>query len=137
MSSECIFCKIVSGEAPSITVYEDAATMAFMDIFPWAKGHCLVIPREHSATIFEISEGSAAAVMSTVRKVAPALRDAVGADGLNLLQSNGAAAWQTVDHLHVHLIPRFEGDGLRPPGVASPAEPDELSSLAAGISARF
>lgn len=131
--ADCIFCAIVAGEAPSTRVYEDDSVIAILDIFPWAKGHCLVIPRRHSSTIFDIDPEGAAAVMRAAHRLAPAIRDAVGAEGMNLLQSNGRAAWQTVDHLHLHLIPRWASDSLVPPGTSSKADPDELAATAERI----
>ena len=127
---DCIFCAIVRAEAHSTRIYEDESVVAILDIFPWTRGHALVIPRNHAATIFDITPEDAAAVMGAARRLAPALRDAVGAEGLNLLQSNGSAAWQTVDHFHLHLIPRWSDDGLVTPASASKADPGELESTA-------
>jgi histidine triad (HIT) family protein len=132
-SSDCIFCRIAAGDAPATKIYEDDSVLSFMDIAPWAKGHCLVISKEHRPNIFEISEEAAEAVIKAARRLAPAIRSGLQADGLNLLQSNGKAAWQTVEHFHVHLIPRWFNDGLIPPGTSTKADPDELSELAALI----
>ncbi|MDQ4149049.1 MAG: HIT family protein [Actinomycetota bacterium] len=139
MSAEgdCIFCRIVSGEAPSTKIYEDDAVISFMDIFPWAKGHCLVVSKDHHPTIFDIPEDTLLAVFAAARRLAPAVREGVQAEGLNLLQSNGEAAWQTVPHFHLHLIPRWAGDGLRPPGVSSPADSSELAEVASRIRERL
>ncbi|HVL50142.1 MAG TPA: HIT family protein [Actinomycetota bacterium] len=128
--AECIFCKIVAGTAPGVRIYEDDSVIAILDIFPWARGHSLVIPRNHAATIWDVSSEDAEAVMRAAHRLAPALRDTVGAEGMNLLQSNGRAAWQTVDHLHLHLIPRWADDALVPPGTSSKADPDELRKTA-------
>jgi histidine triad (HIT) family protein len=128
--ADCIFCAIVRGEAPSTRVYEDEKVIAILDIFPWTRGHTLVIPRDHAATIFDIGDEDASAVINAARRLAPALRDAVGAEGLNLLQSNGAAAWQTVDHFHLHLIPRWSNDGLVTPASGSKADPEALEATA-------
>ena len=122
MADDCIFCRIAAGESPAQIVYEDDTVFAIMDIFPWAEGHTLVIPRTHAPTIWDISQDDAAAVIRAAHKLAPGLRDAVGAEGMNLLQSNGRAAWQQVDHFHLHLIPRWEGDPLVQP--VSPAAGD-------------
>lgn len=130
---DCIFCSIVRGEAPSTRVYEDESVVAILDIFPWTEGHTLVIPRNHAANIFDISPEDSASVIRAARRIAPALRDAVGAEGLNLLQSNGSAAWQTVDHFHLHLIPRWSGDGLKSPTSPGKAEPQALESTAKKI----
>ncbi|HXF69208.1 MAG TPA: HIT family protein [Thermoflexus sp.] len=111
--SSCIFCAIVARQQPAEIVYEDERTMAFMDINPANPGHTLVIPKRHAATIFEIDEEDAAAVMRTTVRVARAIRAALAPEGLNLVQSNGRAAGQEIFHLHVHVIPRWVGDGLR------------------------
>lgn len=108
---DCVFCKIRDGQIPSIRVFEDQDTIAFMDINPLNEGHCLVVPRAHAATIFEIEEADLRAAISTTRRVARALREGLGPQGLNVLQANGAAAFQSVPHLHFHLIPRWSGDG--------------------------
>jgi histidine triad (HIT) family protein len=111
--SDCIFCKIVAGEMPSYTVFEDENTMAFLDIFPVHKGHILVIPKNHAGNIFEISSEEWGQVQETVRKVAGALETSLNADGVNLMMNNREHAGQVVHHAHVHLIPRFKGDGLK------------------------
>ncbi|MER3400710.1 MAG: HIT family protein [Thermoflexus sp.] len=108
-----MFCEIVARRQPAEVVYEDERTMAFMDIHPANPGHTLVIPKRHAATIFEIDEEDAAAVMRTAVRVARAIRRALAPEGLNLVQSNGRAAGQEIFHLHVHVIPRWVGDGLR------------------------
>ena len=109
----CVFCEIVARRQPAEVVYEDERTMAFMDIHPANPGHTLVIPKRHAATIFEIDEEDAAAVMRTAVRVPRAIRRALAPEGLNLVQSNGRAAGQEIFHLHVHVIPRWVGDGLR------------------------
>lgn len=108
----CIFCKIVSGEIPSVKVYEDDRLVAFMDINPLNDGHLLVIPKAHAATVHEISQADFLAVMSAVHKLARAVKAALKPDGINLMQLNGRAANQVVPHLHVHIVPRWSGDGL-------------------------
>ncbi len=130
---DCIFCRIVTGNAPSTKVYEDEVALAFMDIYPWAKGHCLVISKEHFSNIFDISDEAIAGVAKAARRLAPAIRSGLEAEGLNLLQSNGEAAWQTVGHFHIHLIPRWRGDGLTPPGTSAPADSDVIAELASKI----
>lgn len=131
---DCIFCQIAAGDAPAHKLYEDVETVAFMDIFPWAKGHSLVIPKQHFENIFEGTEEGLTAVMKTVRIVAPALKSAVDAEGMNLFQSNGRAAWQTVDHFHIHLIPRWHNDALQPPGAPSPADESLLKEVTDRVS---
>jgi histidine triad (HIT) family protein len=115
MAEDCIFCKIVAGELPSTRIYEDDRTVAFMDIAPWTRGHALVVPREHSADIGEIHPDDLAAVAHTAQRIAERQRERLGAEGVNLLNCYGAAAWQTVFHTHVHVIPRYAGDGMTVP----------------------
>ena len=110
--SDCIFCKIIAGEIPSIKVYDDAEVLAFMDVNPINQGHCLVIPKAHAATIYDLTPAQVTAVFQTGQKIAKAIREAIKPDGLNLIQSNGRAASQVIDHFHLHLIPRFENDSL-------------------------
>src|SRR5262245_8476314 len=105
-----IFAKIASGEIPSINIYDDEHTMAFMDISPASRGHTLVICKQEFAALWSIPEETLVAVTRTLRRVALGLRDALKPDGLNVIQNNGGAAGQTVFHYHVHLIPRWEGD---------------------------
>jgi len=108
---DCVFCKIRDGAIPSTRVYEDERTLAFMDINPLNDGHCLVVTRAHAETIFDADLADLAAAIATAKRVAEALRRALAPDGLNLLQANGKAAFQSVPHFHLHLIPRFTGDG--------------------------
>jgi histidine triad (HIT) family protein len=111
MSDDCVFCKIRDGKLPSMKVYEDERTMAIMDINPLNAGHCLVIPKTHAATLWESTVEDLQAAVAAARTVAQALREAVKPDGLNVLQANGAAAFQSVPHFHFHLIPRWKDDG--------------------------
>lgn len=108
---DCVFCKIRDGQIPSLKIYEDDRTLAFMDINPLNPGHCLVVTKNHAATIFDTDVSDLQAAIVTVRKVATAVRGAMQADGLNVLQANGAAAFQSVPHFHFHVIPRFNNDG--------------------------
>jgi histidine triad (HIT) family protein len=108
---DCVFCRIRDGQIPSTRVYEDERTIAFMDINPLNDGHTLVIPRVHAATLFEADEADLQAAIATARRVARAIRETIRPDGLNLLQANGAAAFQSVPHFHFHLVPRYTGDG--------------------------
>ncbi len=109
---DCIFCKIVSNEIPSVKVYEDDRVFAFMDINPLNDGHILIIPKAHAATIYEITEADFLAVTSATHKLAAAVKKALNPDGINLMQLNGRAANQVVPHLHIHIVPRWSGDGL-------------------------
>ena len=111
MSMDCVFCKIRDGAIPSAKVYEDQRTFAIMDINPLSPGHCLVITKHHAATLFEAAEADLAAAITAAQRVGTAVRAALKADGLNMLQANGAAAFQSVPHFHLHLIPRFMNDG--------------------------
>jgi histidine triad (HIT) family protein len=127
---DCIFCKIVAGELPSTIVDEDERTISFMDISPGARGHALVIPRAHAADVHEIDPEDLAAVAVAAKRLAAKMRDNLGADGVNLLNSSGSAAWQTVFHFHMHVIPRYAGDPLRLPWVPSPGDSDEIAAAA-------
>ena len=109
---DCIFCKIVSNEIPSVKVYEDDRVFAFMDINPLNDGHILIIPKTHAATIYEITEADFLAVTSATHKLAAAVKKALNPDGINLMQLNERAANQVVPHLHIHIVPRWSGDGL-------------------------
>jgi histidine triad (HIT) family protein len=111
MSGDCVFCKIRDGQIPSMKVYEDEATLAFMDINPLNIGHCLVVTKRHAPTIWDAEVEDLQAAIATAQKVAIALVAAVKPDGLNMLQANGAAAFQSVPHFHLHLIPRWVRDG--------------------------
>ncbi len=109
---DCLFCKIVNGEIPCTKVYENEMVLSFMDISPMNDGHVLVIPKNHGSTILELPETDFLAVMSATKKVAEAVTKALNPDGINILQLNGEAANQVVPHLHVHIVPRWSGDGL-------------------------
>lgn len=126
----CIFCRIVAGELPARVVDEDERTMAFMDIAPATHGHALVIPRTHSTDLLEVSDEDLAAVAAAARRLAGRMRERLGADGVNLLNSCGAAAWQTVFHFHVHVIPRYDGDPLRLPWVPAEGEAADIEAAA-------
>lgn len=118
-----VFAKILRGELPAYKVYEDDETFAFMDIMPRGAGHCLVIPKTPSRNILDVKAKSMTAVMKTVQKLARAVVKALSADGVTIQQFNEAAGGQVVFHLHVHVIPRFEGIALKPhTGEMEPAE---------------
>ncbi len=112
MATDCIFCRIVAGAAPASIVYDDAVTLAFMDLRQISRGHVLVVPKRHVRDILELDDATGAAVMSTVALVARAVQAAFAPDGMNVIQSNGEAAGQEVFHLHMHVLPRHTGDGL-------------------------
>jgi histidine triad (HIT) family protein len=128
-----IFSKIVSGEIPSIKVYEDQHTLAFMDISPATRGHTLVICKEEFADLWSIPEQTLANVTRVVQRVAHGLRSALKPDGLNVVQNNGAASGQTVFHYHVHLIPRWEGDNAVRLWTPRQADHNQLHVLAGQI----
>ena len=127
-----IFAKILRNEIPCQKLYEDDDTLAFLDIMPRSEGHALVITKEKAQNLFDISPAGLAKLMAVVQKLAPKIRDAVGADGVLIAQFNGEAAGQTVFHLHVHIIPRKEGVALKPEG-AGMADQQMLSGTAAKI----
>ena len=130
---DCLFCRIVAGELPSAQVHEDDRVIAIMDIFPATRGHALVIPRTHTADVRDVTAHDLAAVARVAQRLAGRAYERLGADGVTVMQSNGAAAWQTVFHYHVHVIPRYEGDPLvlpwRPSG--EPATGAALDKAAA------
>jgi len=109
--SDCVFCKIRDGQIPSMKIAEDERTLAFMDINPLNPGHCLVVIKRHAATLHEADAEDLRAAVVAVKRIARAIQDGLAPDGLNVLQANGAAAFQSVPHLHFHLIPRWANDG--------------------------
>jgi histidine triad (HIT) family protein len=130
---DCLFCKIVAGEIPATIVDQDERTIAFMDINPATRGHALVIPREHSKDLHDVDPEDLAAVMQGAQRLAARVSDRLGADGVNLLNSCGSVAWQTVFHFHVHVIPRYDDDPLRLPWTPGPGDPDEIAAAAAEL----
>ncbi len=134
----CIFCKILEGSIPSTTVYEDADFKAILDVNPAARGHVIILPKNHAKNLFELSDEDASKVMVVAKKIATAVKKTYNCDGVNVLQNNGRAAGQTVFHLHVHVIPRFEGDldsiniGWRPLDT-----PSDLEAIAQEIKANL
>jgi histidine triad (HIT) family protein len=130
---DCLFCKIVAGAIPATIVAEDERTIAFMDINPATRGHALVIPRAHARDVHAIDTEDLKAVAATAQQLAARALERLGADGVNLLNSNGAAAWQTVLHFHMHVIPRYEDDPLRLPWIPSPGDMDEIAAAGAQL----
>ena len=133
--ADCIFCKIIAGELPATRVHEDERTLAFMDINPATRGHLLVIPRVHAVDLLEIDPEDLAAVSRVAQDMAHRVHDRLGADGVNLLNSCGKAAWQTVFHFHMHVIPRYADDPLSLPWIPGPGDPDEISAAGAELQA--
>jgi histidine triad (HIT) family protein len=129
-NDDCIFCKIIRGEITAQIVDEDERTVAFMDIHPATRGHALVVPRRHARGLFEIDPEDLAAVALAAQRLALRAHERLGADGVNLLNSRGQAAWQTVFHFHMHVIPRYVGDPLRLPWQPTPGDPEEIAAAA-------
>jgi histidine triad (HIT) family protein len=130
-----IFAKIIRGEAPCVKIFEDEVAIAFMDIFPQSKGHCLVVPKEPARNLLELSSDTAAEAMKRVKALAGAVEKALQPDGVTVVQFNGAPAGQTVFHIHIHVIPQWEGQALKGHGQAGQADMDELNALADRIKA--
>ncbi len=133
--SDCIFCKIVAGKIPSEKVYEDESLLAFMDIGPVQPGHVLLIPKKHYERFTELPEDLAAALGRKLPALSRAVVAAAKADGFNLFQTNGACSGQVVPHVHIHIIPRHEGDGYSFRWVAGKYAPGELQTWRAKIAA--
>jgi len=132
-AADCIFCKIVAGELPSVRVDEDERTLAFLDIAPATRGHTLVVPRAHATDLLDVAREDLAAVAATAQRVAARMGERLGAAGVNLLNSCGEAAWQTVFHFHVHVIPRYADDPLRLPWVPATGDRDEIAAAGAAL----
>lgn len=130
---DCLFCKIVAGEIPATVIAEDDRTIAFMDINPATRGHALVIPRAHARDLHDVDPEDLKAVAAAAQDVATRQRDRLGADGVNLLNSCGSAAWQTVFHFHVHVIPRYEDDPLKLPWVPAQGDMDDIAAAGAQL----
>ena len=136
--SDCIFCSIVRGEAPASLTYEDDTVVAFMDIQPISHGHMLVVPREHAELMQDVDETVAMRAFRVARRMAALARQTLGAGGVNLFVADGEVAFQDVPHFHVHVIPRYPGDGFSlsfPPSYEHPPSRAELDAVAAAIRA--
>jgi histidine triad (HIT) family protein len=131
--ADCIFCKIVAGELPATIVAEDERTVSFMDINPATRGHALVVPRRHFEDLLSVDSLDLGAVVTAARDLAVRVKQSLHADGVNLINSCGAAAWQTVFHFHVHVIPRYLGDPLKLPWIPAPADPAQIAAAAAEL----
>ena len=119
---DCIFCKIVAGEIPSTTIYEDEDFKVILDISPASKGHAVILPKNHAKNLFELPDDDAEKIFKVARKCGTAMMEVLHCDGFNVLQNNGEAAGQTVFHLHVHLIPRYDGDNVHIKWIPGPVE---------------
>lgn len=133
----CIFCKIAGGEIPSATIYEDENVRVILDIAPAAKGHAILLPKYHAANIFELPEETAAKIFAVVPKVARAIREELGCDGMNIVQNNGEAAGQTVFHLHIHFLPRWKNDTVQVTWKQGSYAEGEAAELAKRIAGRL
>jgi histidine triad (HIT) family protein len=131
---DCIFCKIVARELPATIIDEDERTIAFMDINPATRGHALVIPRAHSTDLLTVGRDDLLAVALASQRLAARVKERLRADGVNLVNSCGAVAWQSVFHFHMHVIPRYEDDPLRLPWVPAPGDPEEIAAAAQELS---
>ena len=130
MAEDCLFCGIVAGEIPGETIDSDERTVAFMDINPATRGHALVVPRAHSADLLEISDEDLEATMVAARRLARRMDEVLEPDGFNVLNACRPAAWQTVFHFHIHVVPRYDDDPLKLPWVPQEGDTDEIAALA-------
>ncbi len=126
---DCIFCKIANGQIPSKTLYEDERFRVILDLGPATRGHALILPKEHAANLYELPDDTAGAVMRLAKKMAFTIRERLRCDGLNLVQNNGAAAGQTVEHFHLHIIPRYLNDGQSINWVPGEPSQEELEAV--------
>ena len=131
MKNDCVFCAIAAGEIPCFKVYEDELALAYLDINPFSEGHTLVIPKAHTTGLLDTPEETLAALLARVKKVAAHLKSALGCDGFHVLQNNGAAAGQTVGHIHFHIVPRRNGDPIE--FANRPGDMEHLKALAARV----
>lgn len=129
MKEDCIFCKIANGQIPSKTLYEDGDFRVILDLGPATEGHALILPKAHAANLFELPEELASKALVVAQKMAIRMKEALGCDGLNLVQNNGAAAGQTVSHFHIHVIPRYENDGQNINWVPGAPSQEELEAV--------
>ncbi|MBX5470020.1 MAG: HIT family protein [Thermoleophilaceae bacterium] len=129
MADDCIFCKIIAGELPSERIDEDEDTVAFLDINPWTRGHSLVVPKRHSRNLLDIDDDDLRRTAVAAKRLAARLRERLGCDGVNLLNATEPAAWQSVFHFHLHVIPRYDDDPLQLPVRPQPIAQEELARL--------
>jgi histidine triad (HIT) family protein len=129
----CIFCKVIAGEIPGELVDSDERTVTVMDINPATRGHVVVIPREHAEDLLAVSDEDLVATMHAVRRIVNRMRETLEPAGFNILNNMGRAAWQSIFHFHVHVIPRYEDDPLQLPWLPEPADPAELAAVASEL----
>jgi histidine triad (HIT) family protein len=134
---DCLFCKIVAGEIPATVVASDERTVTFMDINPATRGHALVIPRTHARDLLEIDPDDLAAVAQAGQRYAEVAHRTLDAAGINLINSCGADAWQTVFHFHLHVIPRYQDDPLRLPWVPGPGDMEQIQATGAELKENY
>ena len=137
VKDDCIFCKIAKGEIPSATIYETSEFKVMLDVAPANKGHALIIPKEHFDNIFEIDGETAGKLFSLATVVARAIKEETDCDGMNIVQNNGEVAGQTVNHFHLHLIPRHKDDGINLTWKQNETKPEEQEALAKAIKKRI
>ncbi len=130
---DCLFCQIIAGQVPGQIIDSDERTVAFMDINPATRGHALVVPRRHAKDLREINPEDLAATVAAAQRLAGRVLERLDADGVNLLNACGAAAWQTVFHFHLHVIPRYADDPLRLPWTPAPGDAGEIAAAAARL----
>jgi histidine triad (HIT) family protein len=130
---DCIFCKVIAGEIPGEIVDSDDRTVTVMDINPATRGHVVVMPREHAENLLSVPEDDLAATMAAVRRITTRLQETLEPDGFNILNNMGRAAWQSIFHFHVHVIPRYHEDPLQLPWLPEPADPGDLAAAASEI----
>jgi histidine triad (HIT) family protein len=135
MAADCIFCMIAAGDLPATIIASNERVLALMDINPATRGHALVIPRAHANDIHDIGPEDLAAAIALAQTIAGRARSRLGAQGVNLLHSAGAAAWQTVFHFHIHVIPRYAGDPLVLPWSPAPGDGAQIAAAAAELAA--
>lgn len=137
-ASDCIFCGIVAGNVPSVTIAQTERAIAFMDVNPVTHGHTLVVPRAHSTDLFDITPDDLAACSELAQDIAARAKSRLGADGVNLLNCSGAEAWQTVFHFHLHVVPRFgdepDKDSIGLPWDQRPGDPEQIRQIGRELS---
>lgn len=133
IKDDCIFCKIGKGDIPSATIYENSMFRVFLDVAPANRGHALIIPKEHADNIYQLDSETAGKLFSLATVVARALKEETGCEGMNIVQNNGAIAGQTVNHFHMHLIPRNEGDTVKLHWEQGEPDSEDLQTFAKAV----
>src|SRR5204863_6008852 len=133
MANDCLFCGIVAGDVPAQIVASDDHTVAFMDINPATRGHALVVPRTHAQDLIDVSDEDLVHTVLAARRLVLRMEQAFNPDGFNVLNSCGRAAWQTIFHFHLHVIPRYDDDPLKLPWIPEGGDEDEIAKVAEKI----